>query len=167
MVPALRTPLGRCCWPRPLEKEPSASPASGSSFPPPSSSAPEPLSFQLAQVLSAPSVSATTPDAAPVLCAGVTTASWLPSVFPRVGSPQTVSSERSLWSATLVASLLLGLRQCRHSAFRVKSEQSSWFKPRCVPAHRLPFTLHTSSLSSVFFLHLYFIDSKVGDVCLS
>lgn len=37
----------------------------------------------------------------------------------------------------------------------------------CVPAHRLPFTLHTSSLFSVFFLHLYFIDSKVGDVCLS
>lgn len=32
----------------------------------------------------------------PVLCAGVTTASWLPSVFPRGGSPQTVSSERSL-----------------------------------------------------------------------
>lgn len=49
---------------------------------------PKPLSFQPAQVLSASSVSATAAHAAPVLCAGVTTASRLPSVFPRGGSPQ-------------------------------------------------------------------------------
>lgn len=44
--------------------------------------------FQPAQVLSASSVSATATHTAPVLCAGVTTASRLPSVFPRGGSPQ-------------------------------------------------------------------------------
>lgn len=69
----------------------------------------------------------------------------------------TASAEWSLGSATLVVSLLLGLRQCCHWAFRTKSEPSS------APAVGPRLTLHPSSLFSVFSLLLYVTDSNLGD----
>lgn len=73
------------------------------------------------------------------------------------GRKPAASAEWSLGSATLVVSLLLGLRQCCHWAFRMKSEPSS------APAVGPRLTLHPSSLFSVFSLLLYVTDSNLGD----
>lgn len=117
---------------------------------------PKPLSFQPAQVLSASSVSATAAHAAPRPLRrrhhSLPAALGLPE-----GRKPAASAEWSLGSATLVVSLLLGLRQCCHWAFRTKSEPSS------APAVGPRLTLHPSSLFSVFSLLLYVTDSNLGD----